>query len=66
MTSNLASEVIADHAVQLREEAQRVEKKQDINCDAEEDSEQIEISRKFKDEVVYINFFIKYFLKTKN
>lgn len=53
MTSNLASEVIADHAVQLREEAQRVEKKQDINCDVEEDSEQIEISRKFKDEVVY-------------
>ncbi|XP_026302171.1 caseinolytic peptidase B protein homolog [Apis mellifera] len=52
MTSNLASEVIADHAVQLREEAQRVEKKQDINCDVEEDSEQIEISRKFKDEVV--------------
>ncbi|XP_003485912.1 caseinolytic peptidase B protein homolog [Bombus impatiens] len=53
MTSNLASEVIADHAVHLREEAQRVmEQKLDKNVDTEEDPEHIEISRKFKDEVV--------------
>ncbi|CAL7936424.1 unnamed protein product [Xylocopa violacea] len=53
MTSNLASEVIADHAVQLREEAQRVlEKKHDKNSSTEEDPEHIEISRKFKENVV--------------
>ncbi|CAK9826269.1 Caseinolytic peptidase B protein homolog [Anthophora retusa] len=53
MTSNLASEVIADHAVQLREEAQRlVEQKREQNSDADEDPENVEISRTFKDEVV--------------
>nr|XP_034171700.1 caseinolytic peptidase B protein homolog [Osmia lignaria] len=53
MTSNLASEVIAEHAQQLREEAQRVSKmKHEQNVDINEDSERIEISRKFKDEVV--------------
>lgn len=62
MTSNLASEVIADHAVHLREEAQRVmEQKLDKNADTEEDPEHIEISRKFKDEVVCINFFKIFF-----
>lgn len=53
MTSNLASEVIAEHAVQLREEAQRVlDQKHDKNFTAEDDPEHIEISRKFKDNVV--------------
>ncbi|CAK9803701.1 Caseinolytic peptidase B protein homolog [Anthophora quadrimaculata] len=53
MTSNLASEVIADHAVQLREEAQRlVEQKHEQNSDADGDPEHVEISRTFKDEVV--------------
>lgn len=57
MTSNLASEVIADHAVHLREEAQRVvDQKLDKNVDIEEDPEHVEISRNFKDEVVCINF----------
>lgn len=56
MTSNLASEVIAEHAQQLREEAQRVSKmKHEQNVDINEDSERIEISRKFKDEVVRMN-----------
>lgn len=58
MTSNLASEVIADYAVQLRGEAQRVsDKKSEKISDAEDDTELIEISRKFKDDVVHINFF---------
>ncbi|KOC58912.1 Caseinolytic peptidase B protein like protein [Habropoda laboriosa] len=53
MTSNLASEVIADHAVQLRDEAQRIlDQKHDQNPDIDEDPEHIEISRTFKDEVV--------------
>ncbi|KAK1135965.1 hypothetical protein K0M31_000536 [Melipona bicolor] len=53
MTSNLASEVIADHAAHLREEAQRVvDQKLDKNVDIEEDPEHVEISRNFKDEVV--------------
>lgn len=53
MTSNLASEEIAEHGMQLRDEAeriisQRLEKK-DSN---DEELEHIEISRNFKDEVV--------------
>ncbi|XP_078048094.1 mitochondrial disaggregase isoform X1 [Augochlora pura] len=53
MTSNLASEVIAEHAIQLREEAQRVlNLRLDKNSDEDQAPEHIEISRKFKDEVV--------------
>ncbi|XP_012138184.2 mitochondrial disaggregase [Megachile rotundata] len=53
MTSNLASEVIAEHAVQLREETQRVsDQKHDQSIDINENSEHIEISRNFKDKVV--------------
>ncbi|XP_017754725.1 PREDICTED: caseinolytic peptidase B protein homolog [Eufriesea mexicana] len=53
MTSNLASEVIADYAVQLREDAQRALDKKSENISGEEDDpELIEISRKFKDDVV--------------
>lgn len=57
MTSNLASEVIADQAVHLREEAERVlEQKHDKSSNIEEDPERIEISRTFKDDVVCMNF----------
>lgn len=53
MTSNLASEVIAEHAIQLREEASRVlNQRFDKNSSEDQISERIEISRKFKDEVV--------------
>ncbi|XP_031834752.1 mitochondrial disaggregase [Nomia melanderi] len=53
MTSNLASEVIAKHAMQLREEAQRVlNLRLDKNAEEDQTPEHIEISRKFKDEVV--------------
>ncbi|XP_054006541.1 caseinolytic peptidase B protein homolog [Hylaeus anthracinus] len=53
MTSNLASEVIAKHAIQLREEAVRLlNLRLDKNSDEDQAPEHIEISRKFKDEVV--------------
>ncbi|XP_076675743.1 mitochondrial disaggregase [Andrena cerasifolii] len=53
MTSNLASEEIAEHGIQLREEAQRVlNLRLDKNTDGDQTPEHIEISRKFKDEVV--------------
>lgn len=56
MTSNLASEEIAEHGMQLREEAQRVlDLRLDKNTDGDQTPEHIEISRKFKDEVVRIN-----------
>ncbi|XP_043261867.1 caseinolytic peptidase B protein homolog [Colletes gigas] len=53
MTSNLASEVIAEHAIQLREEAVRaLNLRLDANSDEDQAPEQIEISRNFKDKVV--------------
>ncbi|XP_076237465.1 mitochondrial disaggregase isoform X2 [Calliopsis andreniformis] len=53
MTSNLANEEIAEHAMQLREEAQRVlNSRLDKNDNNDQAPDQIEISRKFKDEVV--------------
>lgn len=64
MTSNLASEEIAEHGMQLREEAeriisQRLEKKES----KDEELEHIEISRNFKDEVVScIIFFFNFAL----
>lgn len=60
MTSNLASEAIAEHAMQLRAEQQLARKveienrlKSIVNSDsASQHQEQITISRKFKDEIV--------------
>ncbi|XP_015608806.1 caseinolytic peptidase B protein homolog isoform X2 [Cephus cinctus] len=53
MTSNLASEEIAQHAMQLRAEAERVlSQRLDKNDDGDQEPEHIEISRNFKDHVV--------------
>ncbi|XP_061165510.1 mitochondrial disaggregase-like [Saccostrea echinata] len=53
MTSNLASEVIASHALQLRAEAAEYNKRKDAETLEElEAAEKITISRKFKDDVV--------------
>ncbi|XP_034299821.2 mitochondrial disaggregase isoform X2 [Magallana gigas] len=53
MTSNLASEVIASHALQLRAEAAEYNKHKDAQkLEDLEAAERITISRKFKDDVV--------------
>lgn len=53
MTSNLASEEIAEHALQLRAEGERVlNHRLDKNTDSDQEPEHIEISRNFKDQVV--------------
>ncbi|XP_058796317.1 mitochondrial disaggregase-like [Phymastichus coffea] len=53
MTSNLASDEIAEHAMQLREEAERILKKRlDEKSTEDQEPENIEISRNFKDQVV--------------
>ncbi|CAK9297050.1 unnamed protein product [Gordionus sp. m RMFG-2023] len=51
MTSNLASEVIANHALQLRKEAAEMAK-QKKNLENLEDIEEITLSKKFKEQVV--------------
>ncbi|XP_076446831.1 mitochondrial disaggregase-like [Babylonia areolata] len=51
MTSNLASEEIADYGMQLREEAKRLGKKRDAKLE-DLDIDDITVSRKFKDLVV--------------
>lgn len=64
MTSNLASEEIAEHAIQLRNEAQQLLMHRLDNKDTEDiEPERIEISRNFKDQVVsfiIINIHLKY------
>ncbi|RLU24499.1 hypothetical protein DMN91_002588 [Ooceraea biroi] len=53
MTSNLASDEIAEHALQLRAEAERVLEHRLNNIAGEDqEPERIEISRNFKDQVV--------------
>ncbi|XP_063988440.1 mitochondrial disaggregase [Diachasmimorpha longicaudata] len=53
MTSNLASEEIAEHAIQLRAEAERLLNQRLDKTEGEDQApEQIVISRNFKDEVV--------------
>ncbi|EFN68464.1 Caseinolytic peptidase B protein-like protein [Camponotus floridanus] len=52
MTSNLGSEEIAEHAMQLRAEAERLLNHRLINSDEDQEPERIEISRNFKDQVV--------------
>lgn len=53
MTSNLASEEIAEHALQLRAEAERLlTHRLDKKHDGDEEPEHIVISRNFKDQVV--------------
>ncbi|XP_052078272.1 caseinolytic peptidase B protein homolog [Mytilus californianus] len=53
MTSNLASEVIAEHALQLRKEADEMDKQKHTGkLEDLESSERITISRRFKDQVV--------------
>ncbi|KAK4887057.1 hypothetical protein RN001_003328 [Aquatica leii] len=52
MTSNLASDEIARHAIELRQEIENVRANRLQNKLDEEDVEDITISRKFKDEVV--------------
>lgn len=55
MTSNLGSEVIAEHAMQLRTEAERLlEHRLSNTSDEDQEPERIEISRNFKDQVVCI------------
>ncbi|XP_020293306.1 caseinolytic peptidase B protein homolog isoform X2 [Pseudomyrmex gracilis] len=53
MTSNLGSEVIAEHAMQLRAEAERLlSHRLDKQSSDDQEPERIEISRNFKDQVV--------------
>lgn len=53
MTSNLGSEEIAEHAIQLRAEAERLLNHRLVNtADEDQEPERIEISRNFKDQVV--------------
>ncbi|XP_018320048.1 caseinolytic peptidase B protein homolog isoform X2 [Agrilus planipennis] len=55
MTSNLASEEIAQHALDLRQEVENLRQKRLANskkADGNEPSDDIQISRKFKDHVV--------------
>ncbi|XP_041358486.1 caseinolytic peptidase B protein homolog [Gigantopelta aegis] len=52
MTSNLASEEIAQHALQLREEAEDIDKQRQSGEMDLESSEKITISKTFKDKVV--------------
>ncbi|XP_011641016.1 caseinolytic peptidase B protein homolog [Pogonomyrmex barbatus] len=52
MTSNLGSEEIAEHAIQLRIEAEKVLNHRLINTNEDQEPEHIEISRNFKDQVV--------------
>lgn len=53
MTSNLGSEEIAEHALQLRAEAERLLNHRLVNTSNEDqEPEHIEISRNFKDQVV--------------
>lgn len=59
MTSNLASEEIADQAIQLREESQRLlTKRLDEKSNEDQEPENIEISRNFKDQVVRMFYFL--------
>ncbi|XP_078601801.1 mitochondrial disaggregase-like [Branchiostoma floridae x Branchiostoma japonicum] len=55
MTSNLASEVIADHGLQLRKEAQEVwaQRRQETGDEDVLLTERITVSRQFKEKVVY-------------
>ncbi|XP_005108368.1 caseinolytic peptidase B protein homolog [Aplysia californica] len=53
MTSNLASEVIAQHAIELRQEASKLSGMRGASkIEDLEEAEKVTISRKFKDEVV--------------
>lgn len=52
MTSNLASEEIAEHALQLRQEANRLLAERLDKPSEDQEPERIEISRNFKDRVV--------------
>ncbi|XP_029165260.1 caseinolytic peptidase B protein homolog [Nylanderia fulva] len=52
MTSNLGSEVIAEHAMQLRAESERLLNHRLSNTHEDQEPERIEISRNFKDQVV--------------
>ncbi|GAB1862010.1 Caseinolytic peptidase B protein-like protein [Camponotus japonicus] len=52
MTSNLGSEEIAEHAMQLRAEAERLLNHRLTNSDEDQEPKRIEISRNFKDQVV--------------
>lgn len=60
MTSNLGSEEIAEHALQLRAEAERLLNHRLTNTsDEDQEPEHIEISRNFKDQVVCIKILAK-------
>jgi len=63
MTSNLGSKEIAEHAMQLRAEAERLLNHRLVNItDVDQEPERIEISRNFKDQVVRkIKIYKKYF-----
>lgn len=53
MTSNLGSEEIAEYAMQLRTEAERLlNHRLDNTSDEDQEPKHIEISRNFKDKVV--------------
>lgn len=53
MTSNLGNKEIAEHALQLRAESQRVLKHRlEKTSDEDQEPERIEISRNFKDQAV--------------
>lgn len=63
MTSNLGSEEIAEHALQLRAEAERILNHRLVNTtDEDQEPERIEISRNFKDKVVCkVKIYKRYF-----
>jgi ATP-dependent Clp protease ATP-binding subunit ClpB len=60
MTSNLASDEIAKHGLKLREESERLLiKRLDEKSNEDQEPENIEISRNFKDQVVSIYILLK-------
>lgn len=66
MTSNLASEEIAEHGMQLRQEAERIfTHRLDKNANEDQEPEQIKISRNFKDEVVSLFLILLLIGKSK-
>lgn len=53
MTSNLASEDIAQHALELRQQAKETTKQKQKSCSENTVEEDVTISRKFKEAIVY-------------
>lgn len=66
MTSNLGNEEIAEHAMQLRAEAEKLLNRRLVNtANEDQEPEHIEISRNFKDQVV-CKIYKRYFEACRN